>query len=101
MATLNTLGDKEVSDAYSKACGINLSIRQRYRDLSKDESDEIIYDNFKEVEDLKESIKNIDSHLDNIKSLAPLMEEIEIALNRTPKEFIQAIKSKEQEEMSI
>ena len=29
------------------------------------------------------------------------MEEIEIALNRTPKEFIQAIKSKEQEEMSI
>ena len=101
MATLNTLGDKEVSDAYSKACGINLYIRQRYRDLSKDESDEIIYDNFKEVEDLKESIKNIDSHLDNIKSLAPLMEEIEIALNRTPKEFIQAIKSKEQEEMSI
>ena len=67
MATLNTLGDKEVSDAYSKACGINLYIRQRYRDLSKDESDEKIiaipfndpqYNEFKDISELPKHISD-------------------------------------------
>ena len=98
MATLNSLGDKQVSDIYSKACGISLFIRQRNRDLKRDGNEEIIYDNKNEFIELLDKIDELEDK-SSLQELKPLMEDIHMALDKTPKEYYEAIKLKRQQEV--
>ncbi len=100
MGTLNSLGNKQLSDIYSKACGINLFIRQRARDLEKSGTQEVIYDNKQEFIDLLDKIDGLgkeDINSGELKYLKPLMDDIHMALDKTPKEY-EALKAKQQEE---
>lgn len=99
MSTLNSLGNKQVSDIFSKACGIDLYIKQRVRDLQKGEKDEVIYDNKQELISLLDSIDNLEDKSYYMKDLKPLLDEIHLAIGKTPKEF--NIAKKQEQEKSI
>lgn len=84
MATLNSLGNKEVSNVCSKACGINLYIKQRKRNLKMEGKDEPIYDNFQELNALKNDINTLQNKKDinkyNLDYIEPIMQEIELEI---------------------
>ncbi len=96
MSTLNSLGNKQVSDIFSKACGINLYIKQRIRDIQKTGNEEVIYDNKQELIGLLDSIDKLDNKSYYMKDLKPLLDEIHLAIGKTPREFNE-IKQQEQQ----
>ncbi len=99
--TLNSLGNHELRYIYSKACGINLFIKQNLRDFKNNGVEGIIYDNKQEYIDLLDRIeefKSKDYSEEQLKPLSPLMEDIHMAIGKTPKEYYQALELKRQQE---
>lgn len=87
MATLNSLGDKDLSDNFSKACGINLYVKQRLRELEMDNKDEVIYDNKREIYDLLNNLENCNYQPNQEELMTGLLSDIKAALGNTPKEY--------------
>lgn len=90
------IGNNKAQEISSKACGINLYIKQRLRDLDIDGKEEVIYDNFQEFNTLLDTIdgynqdKKIEFYSYPVASVKDLLEESKLALGKTPKEFAQA-----------
>ena len=88
MATLNSLGDKNVRDVHSKICGIALYTKQRRRDI-KDNS-EIIYDNKAEMEELIEDIQSYGVNPFLKDELKALLKDIMQSYGKTFEEYNQS-----------
>lgn len=103
MATLNSLGNSNICSIYSDACDIDMSIKRKLKELKNKESEEIIYDDKNKLFEVFLKIEKIsdgkgDPYSSNqLELLKPIMEDIQMALDRTPKEY-EALKAKRHEE---
>lgn len=88
------IGNKKAQEASSKACAINLYVKQRLRQLDMSGKEEIIYDNGQELNDLltKLTEENIEYYSHPEFDIKDLLEDVRLAYNHTPKEFKQAKK---------
>lgn len=90
--TTGKLGNEEAKKVNSKACAINLYVKQRLRQLDMSGKEEIIYDNGQELNDLltKLTKENIEYYSHPEFDIKDLLEDVRLAYNHTPKEFKQA-----------
>ena len=89
-----------VKNVYSMACGINLYFRQNLKNFKEAGKESIIYDNENEYNLLckkVQDIRNSESKDEIEEDILPLIEDIQMALGKTPAEY-KALKANKQEE---
>lgn len=86
------LGNEEAKKVNSKACGINLYVKQVIRDLKKSGQESIIYNNGQELNNLltKMSDEDIEYYTHPAIDTDDIIRDAMLAFNRTPSEFEQA-----------
>lgn len=85
------LDNPDVKNICAKACGVNLYVHQQLRDNLNTNTNNVLYDNFNELQEFENNIKNSNLSSETLEVIEDLRNENKIAYNKTPNQFVQAI----------